>query len=297
VLSKYEWQLRYLYSEAIKEISLTNKRDWTVAWSDQAIEDYIVESLLVFNPLEFIELISWIQDLDLDDIIEWFEELKDIYINREEIFAWLSDFDKAYYTAYIETTLAMAIIPVKLNKANKLKGKETKTVQELKQLKKDLWFPWIKYVPNVRQKVEWTINHIVQITFKSNWTFTWVHSKKAILNHPNWARIELEDMNVDTFNKPYKAKVYANDVNWDEKMKSWWIPKWTSSMFPDWWNESRIKDEVVYAIKNNKWLSKPWSSWRDANIFRWPSTVEWIEIDFVYIKDTDKLETFYPVIN
>lgn len=303
VLIKYQTQLKYLYTEAIKEHILTETQAWISEWRDQAIEDYIVESLLLFNPFEFAEIVSWLSELELSDITEGFELLVDVYNNREEIFAWLSEYDKAYYTAYIKTTLAMAAIPAKLNKVNKLKWKDTETIQELKQLKKDIWFPWVKYVPNPRGKIEAEIDHVVKIKMVTDddgiSSFGWVHSRKAILdyNTEKWAWsawFENLDESIDTWNKPYIAKVKAKDDYGNPIIKTG--NNGFSWIFPDSWSEARIMDEVEYAIRNNKWLADSNATWQWLNIFRWPSTVDGIEIDFVYIKDTDKMPTYYPVV-
>ena len=118
---------------------------------------------------------------------------------------------------------------------------------------------------------------------------------KAIFDHPHWAIIELGNPNAYTWNKPYRAKVYAKENGvWEYKLKSgWW---WKSSMFPDSWSKQKIMEEVEYAIKNNKGLADLNGIWSAKNIFRDPSRVEWIDIDFVYVKDSDTLFTFYPVV-
>ena len=96
----------------------------------------------LFNPIEFLEVLYALKDVDLESLTEDFEEPAVIYKNREEIFAGLSEYDKAYYTGYIETTLAMAIIPVKLGKVDKLKWGKTKTINEIK------WtHHWYKHFP------------------------------------------------------------------------------------------------------------------------------------------------------
>ena len=135
----------------------------------------------------------------------------------------------------------------------------------------------------------------IDIKIKSNWTkyFWWVHSRKAIYDYEakNWkgsARIVQDDPNADTWNKPYNAKVYAKDSNWNEIQKNWF-----STFFPDGWGKNKILEEVEYAIRNNSGKAIPNAIWNDKNIFKWISE-SWIEIHFVYLKW--ELKTFYPFI-
>lgn len=80
---------------------------------------------------------KWIANIDIDTIQNSISELHDIYTNIDEILAWLPDEKKAYYKSYLETTLALWLIPVKLNQANKFKGKgDSKILWDLKDFKK-----------------------------------------------------------------------------------------------------------------------------------------------------------------
>lgn len=240
VLIKYQTQLKYLYVEAIKEHILTETQAWISEWRDQALEDYIVESLLLFNPFEFAEIISWLSELELSDITEGFELLVDIYNNREEIFAWLSEYDQAYYTAYIKTTLAMAGVPVKLNKVNKLKENDrseayTEIISLLKiyQAKKVLqdvssisqkigwWHAYNKHIDKFRQfwieTVEELQSNTEMIIRTSNATNNMKHLERGRIGYWNDSQNSLVIFDPNSLDKgttfiPDTWKIYFNNL-------------------------------------------------------------------------------------
>ena len=124
ILSKVEDEYKKLYREWIQAQILKDKTDWALAWSAQALEDYFISTLSIFNPAEFIQIISWLADFHPSDIIDEFAELYDIYKHRDEILWSLEPYDEAYYIAYIKTTFALVVVPVKLDKVNKVKKKK-----------------------------------------------------------------------------------------------------------------------------------------------------------------------------
>ncbi len=232
---------------------------------------------------------SWAREL-LNKSLEklW----KELWMKIEEIFEVAKEVAKEYKLDDIEDIVRLKD---KLSLENFLKK-----VREQSLIQKS--FKWVKYVKDVRKKVEWKIDHIVEIKFKSDWTFNWVHSQKAITHYnksnQQWvAKLEDIDKSIDTWNEPYSAKVVIDYGNNNTLTKKWWKPVWNSSFFPDSWSKQKIIDEVTYAIENNKGLADPNATWLGLNIFKWPSTVDGINIEFVYIERTKELRTFYPIID
>ena len=201
--------------------------------------------------------------------------------------------------------MSLEILPAKWGKAKKaITWKNSKDLEKLKKLLKE-WKEKFKNrvkITDVKNKVKERISHIMKIEWKTDkyWKkyFNWVHSRKAIYDYEakNWkwsARIVQDDPNADTWNKPYNAKVFAKDSNWNEVMKSFWQPEWTSTFFPDWWSKKRILEEVEYAVKHNSGKAIPNWTPREQNIYKWISK-SWIEINFVLVNW--KIKTFYPII-
>ena len=123
------------------------------------------------------------------------------------------------------------------------------------------------------------------ITGKKSW--------ESVVYIKNWkwiARIVQDDPKADTWNKPYNSKVYAKNENWNEVMKSFWKPEWTSTFFPDGWNEKKILEEVEYAVKNN---SGKYPGWTVDEHF-WISK-SWLQINF-YLKPDWSIRSYFPKI-
>lgn len=296
-----EWERELLKNnyELEKRIQEFKKVQWRQEWFNQAVEDYITSYVELADITEIAALIKGIANIDLENVSASVAELYEIYVNLNEILAWLEEETREFYKSYIKTTLALSAIPVKLDKVNKFKGKsDSKTYKEIQELKKkkDEWFTWVKYIPDVRVKIEGKIDHIVKVNLETdnfwNTRFTWVHSMKAVLEHPYGARIELDNLNIDDWTLPYTAKVFANDKNGKEILKSWWNGR--STFFPNSWSKEKIMDEVEHAIKNNEGKAFPSWSTREQNIYKWFSKDWELEINFVIYEW--KLETFYPVI-
>jgi hypothetical protein len=118
---------------------------WNQDWYEQAVKDYLWEYVSLLDPREFWDLLLWIWsfiyniDKNLEKIPAELSELKEIYINREEIFAWLWDYKKQYFTTYLETNLWLMIIPIKIGKVKKItKWVDSKDISELKKLKEKI---------------------------------------------------------------------------------------------------------------------------------------------------------------
>ena len=222
---------------------------------------------------------------------------KELWMKIEEILEVAKEIAKEYKLDDIEDIVRLKD---KLSLENFLKK-----VREQSLIQKS--FKWVKYVKDVRKKVEWKIDHIVEINVYKNpkWWLElsdWVHSQKAITHYnksnQQWvAKLEDIDKSIDTWNEPYSAKVVIDYGNNNTLTKKWWKPVWNSSFFPDSWSKQKIIDEVTYAIENNKGLADPNATWLGLNIFKWPSTVDGINIEFVYIERTKELRTFYPIID
>jgi len=231
VLIKVEDEYKKLYKEWLEQLVFKEKQQGSVDWADEALKDYIVESLLIFNPAEFAQIISGLTKLDLETITEGFEELIDIYNNREEIFAWLSDYDKAYYTAYIETTLAMVIVPIKLNKVNKLKGKDTETVQKLKTLKVEnkLLKTWLVLSPEWLQHIK--DRHLLWWSLYNPSTSSYFYSESSITTliktiDFNW--VQPAKNGKYSITKIHKDNIWYDRDSWDTKL--------LTVIFDDSWN-------------------------------------------------------------
>ena len=102
------------------------------------------------------------------------------------------------------------------------------------------------------------------------------------------ARIVLDNPKADTWNKPYNAKVYAKDSNWNEIMK-----KWYSTFFPDSWDRKRIMEEVEYAVRNNSGKYNWPGAW--PNEYFWISK-SWIQINF-YLDKNWWIISYFPKID
>jgi hypothetical protein len=102
---------------------------------------------MLFGILKILKKLStW--DVDASQLTDGFKELYEIYKKREEIFAWLEPYKRAYYEWYLGTTLSLAIVPVKYWKVGKLvKGKgDSKTIGEIREVKKtNSWDKSITY--------------------------------------------------------------------------------------------------------------------------------------------------------
>ncbi len=153
------WILDYI---SIK-CTLAIKDQWVSDGVSQAIEDYIYDITETLDPREFPELLKWITFLiqqvlewnipdQIEDISEWYKELYEIFTNLNEILDWLSDYKKSYYWSYIETIVAMELIPFKVWKLSKLKKQwawDSKTLKEIRN-RSDL----LKVAKNSIQKYE-----------------------------------------------------------------------------------------------------------------------------------------------
>jgi len=195
--------------------------------------------------------------------------------------------------------LSLEILPAKWGKAKKaITWKNSKDLEKLKKLLKE-WKEKFKNrvkITDVRNKVKERISHIMKIEWKTDkyWKkyFNWVHSRKAIYDYEakNWkwsARIVQDDPNADTWNKPYNAKVFAKDSNWNEIQK-----RWFSTFFPDSWGEKRILEEVEYAVKHNSGKYNAPDAWPDEYF---GFSKNWTRIHF-YLKPDGKITSYFPKI-
>lgn len=270
---------------------------WTlVLWKDPITWEELWPLSKTFT---IIWLLSWLCQVPLllDTVsLDIYQESLELANNMPGIVDQFDTYYKAYYTSYIVTYSWLSIVPV--GKLKYIKGTipdspDLKKVKEWNQTYKRGWVP----VHNPKIKVEGKIDHIVKIDFKPDWTFSGVHSRKAIhdYSNQNWVGSawfdDLDEVNTD-WNQPYRAKVYAKNTNGDTVLKTWW--NWYSSVFPDSWSQQKIIDEVIYSIENNIGLADINATWSARNILRWPTRLEWIDIDFVYVNW--ELKTFYPVI-
>jgi hypothetical protein len=150
-------------------------------------------------------------------------------------------------------------------------------------------------ITDIRSKVEAKIDHIMKVEFETKRDgtkrFTGVHSNQALTSHPYGARKELIDKNADTWNEPYRAKVFAKDENGIEYQKTG--GGGVSTFFPDSWDRARILDEVEHAVENNRGLLDPlhprkgyFGFSKDGNI----------KINFYYNQSTGAINSYFPLI-
>ena len=305
-----DWLLKTLEQEwSIHSIAKQYFPDkvWAQDWFNQAVKDYLSETIEVLDPRDIPEILYWISRW-LKKVVTWdynielakqkAKELYELYANIDEIVSWLEPYKKSFYKTYVWTNFSLSAFPVsRLKTLKKIKwGWDSKVMKEVKELKRkrdDKKKDDNKnrvIIKDIKAKIKARIDHIMKIEMKTNsdWEkyFNWVHSNKAILNHPYWARIEIDDINKSRkkANKPYNAKVFAKDKNWNEIMK-----KWYSSFFPDSWDRKIIMEEVEYAVRNNEWHIK-WT----RNTYKWISK-SWIEIHFYLEKDW-RISSYFPNI-
>ncbi len=125
---------------------LWDKERGELDWSDEAYREYKEELWSLFDIWEISSLIGGLWDvlklnpLDLwSDLVNYFNELKNLLINIENILEWHSEYEIEYYRAYLKTKLSLSAIPFKYEKLNHLKklpSKETK-LDELREKKKE----------------------------------------------------------------------------------------------------------------------------------------------------------------
>lgn len=128
-LIKYEPILKNLIKDAVDAYIAKKTSEGTADGSDQALKDYVFDTISIVNPFEIDEMLEGIKDFDISSITQEYEDLLEFYNNKEEIFAEfsasLTPYKKGYYEGYITTTLALVLVPIKLNKAKKLVVKKT----------------------------------------------------------------------------------------------------------------------------------------------------------------------------
>lgn len=104
---------------------------WHTKGSQEALQDFILGSFELLDITEIWALVTWMYSFAtklaageywVDDIVTEFRELKEIYDNRDEIFAGLTNYEKWYYIWYLEATLALTLIPAKYDNINWLKN-------------------------------------------------------------------------------------------------------------------------------------------------------------------------------
>jgi hypothetical protein len=246
-------------------------------------------------------------DEEVENIKEELWELYDIYQNRHEIFAELDEYKKHYYISYIETTIQIALVPIKIGKLNKVKQpKDSQSITEMRELK-DKWCNYWEITTNSyievassgckrtenrdelfknpKPKIEARINHIMTFTPKWSWKYSGLHSTKEL--EPWSYNIEYIWSSTNKDSLPYNAKITIKTDNWD--LVKWWND-WISTMYPDSWDRQKIIDEVSYAIKNKEGKYE----WPDAKAdeFYW-YTQWWIQINF-YINSDGTLGSYFP---
>jgi hypothetical protein len=148
-------------------------------------------------------------------------------------------------------------------------------------------------ITDIRSKVEAKIDHIMKVEFETKRDgtkrFTGVHSNQALTSHPYGARKELIDKNADTWNEPYRAKVFAKDENGIEYQKTG--GGGVSTFFPDSWDRARILDEVEHAVENNRGnydANKPHEGYFGH------SKDDSITIRFYYDEKTEAIGSYFP---
>ncbi len=135
-----EWlkELKRVYSPGL----------WSIDWTEKAIGDFIVGMIEIIDPSMLPELLSAVKkamtnlinsdiNLNLSNLPEYLVDGIEILENIDEIIDGYSDYDKWYYKSYIETHIALNLIPLsKLNKGKKLVSDDSKDLNTLKQANK-----------------------------------------------------------------------------------------------------------------------------------------------------------------
>ncbi len=294
--------LKWQYEQAQAETeSQTSK--WNLDWYEQSVTDFLEEFTELLSLAEFWELLLWIKnfvynlDEELENIAVQLWELYELYQNREEIFAWLDDYKKAYYTSYLETTVWLAAIPIKLGKFSKVKKwGDSSTLAEIKEIKKKQDEESTQSgtpvtVLNAWAKVEGRIDHVMDFELKSDWTYKWLHSLNE-LDVSQYVRDVDTNKFPNTVNAPYEAKVSIKD--WNGWIIEKWNNGWISSIFPDGWSREKIIEEVTHAIENNK--GKDTSPLAGSNEYIGFSKDNTIQINF-YLGSDDSIISYFPKIN
>ncbi|QFR39004.1 hypothetical protein A9Q91_02105 [Candidatus Gracilibacteria bacterium 28_42_T64] len=131
-------ELKRVYSPGLGSIDGTEK----------AIGDFIVGMIEIIDPSMLPELLSAVKkamtnlinsdiNLNLSNLPEYLVDGIEILENIDEIIDGYSDYDKGYYKSYIETHIALNLIPLsKLNKGKKLVSDDSKDLNTLKQANK-----------------------------------------------------------------------------------------------------------------------------------------------------------------
>jgi len=213
------------------------------------VEDYIAWYVELADISEIPALIKGIADISIEDIKEGTGELYEIYTNLDEILAELTPKQKEYYTTYLKITLALELIPVKLNKVNKFKWKsDSKVLSKLKEFREK----WCNYKPvvassggisvagagckrlNDRSKYKWPYNYknawqdkntiLREKSFESSWRIYRGSTKSKIYKNRDdwnfyyrdsaWSSWDVWHYELEVFNKKYQHIWTADPATW-----------------------------------------------------------------------------------